>query len=594
MQKYCAPLRDMSFVFHELLDVESEYRQLQPESDLSRELIDSVLEEGARFAEDVLAPLNRVGDEHGCRLEAGKVTTPPGFRRAYQLFCEAGWPGVSADPKYGGQGLPHAVGYALEEMLNSANHAWAMYPTLTHGAYGALYVSGAAQQKQLYLPHLVSGRWTGTMCLTEPQAGSDLGLVKAQAVPDGDGAYRLTGTKIFVSSGEHDLSENIVHLVLARLPDAPPGSRGISLFIVPKLLPDAAGKVQQANGVECTGLEHKLGIHGNATCVIQLENATGFLVGEPHRGLPAMFVMMNAARLGVGMQGLGLTEVAYQHARAYAKERLQSRSLSGPKAPDKPADPILVHADVRRMLLTQKAYIEGGRALAYWTALMLDRSKEHPDASVRQDSDDLLSLFTPVVKAFLTDNSVLCTNLAMQVCGGHGYIRETGMDQFIRDARITTIYEGTNTIQSLDLLGRKVLLDGGAKLRKFSALVRAFIEQARPAEGMGPFVEPLANLVGRLEQLTLELAGRAMANKDEVGAAATDYLRVLGHVAFAYFWARMAHVSLARASTGEAFYTSKLATARFYFARLLPEVEASFRCVSSGASTLFELDAEAF
>jgi alkylation response protein AidB-like acyl-CoA dehydrogenase len=594
MQKYSAPLRDMSFVFHELLDVESEYRQLQPESDLSRELIDRVLEEGARFAADVLAPLNRVGDEHGCRLEAGKVATPPGFRRAYQLFCEAGWPGVSADPEYGGQGLPHAVGYALEEMLNSANHAWAMYPTLTHGAYGALYVSGTEQQKRLYLPHLVSGRWTGTMCLTEPQAGSDLGLVKAQAVPDGEGAYRLTGTKIFVSSGEHDLSENIVHLVLARLPDAPPGSKGISLFIVPKMLPDEAGKVQKANGVECTGLEHKLGIHGNATCVIQLESATGFLVGEPHRGLPAMFVMMNAARLGVGMQGLGLTEVAYQHARAYAQERLQSRSLSGPKAPDKPADPILVHADVRRMLLTQKAYVEGGRALAYWAALMLDRSKEHPDAQVRQDSDDLLSLFTPVVKAFLTDNSVLCTNLALQVCGGHGYICETGMEQFVRDARITTIYEGTNTIQSLDLLGRKVLLDGGGKLRKFSAMVQAFVERARPTEGMQPFVEPLAALVGRFEQLTLELAGRAIANKDEVGAAATDYLRIMGHVAFAYFWARMAQVALARAATGDAFYTSKLATARFYFARLLPEVEASFRSVSSGASTLFELDAEAF
>jgi alkylation response protein AidB-like acyl-CoA dehydrogenase len=594
MQQYSAPLRDMSFVFHELLEVEDEYRQLYPEDDLSRALIDRVLEEGARFAEEVLSPLNRIGDEHGCRLQGGKVTTPPGFKQAYQRFCEAGWPGVAADPLYGGQGLPHAVGYALEEMLNSANHAWAMYPTLTHGAYGAVHANGTTQQKRLYLPKLVSGRWTGTMCLTEPQAGSDLGLVRSQAVPDGEGAYRLTGTKIFVSSGEHDLSENIVHLVLARLPDAPSGSKGISLFIVPKLLPDENGKVERANAVECTGIEHKLGINGNATCVIQLEGATGFLVGAPHRGLSAMFVMMNAARLGVGMQGLGLTEVAYQHSRAYAKERLQSRSLSGTKAPDKPADPIFVHADVRRMLLTQKAFAEGGRALAYWVAFMFDRSKTHPDPRERQDSDDLVSLFTPVVKAFLTDNSVLCTNLALQVCGGHGYIRETGMDQFVRDARITTIYEGTNTIQSLDLLGRKVLLDGGAKLAKFAALVQAFIEAAQAAHAMREFTEPLADVVLRFEQLTLKLAGRALVNKDEVGAAATDYMRIMGHVALAYFWARMAQLSLAPAALGEQFYIAKLATARFYFGRLLPEVEASFRSVSSGASTLLELEAEGF
>jgi alkylation response protein AidB-like acyl-CoA dehydrogenase len=594
MRQYSAPLRDMSFVFHELLDVETEYRALHAESDLSRELIDRVLEEAARFAEDVLAPLNRIGDEHGCRLEAGKVLTPPGFKQAYERFCESGWPGVAADPQYGGQGLPHALGYALEEMLNSANHAWAMYPTLTHGAYGALYANGTAQQRELYLPKLVSGRWTGTMCLTEPQAGSDLGLVRAQAVPDGAGAYKLTGTKIFVSSGEHDLSENIVHLVLARLPDAPPGSKGISLFIVPKLLPDETSSALTANGVECTGIEHKLGIHGNATCMIQLERATGFLVGAPHRGLAAMFVMMNAARLGVGMQGLGLTEVAYQHAREYAKERLQSRSLSGPKAPDKPADPIMVHADVRRMLLTQKAYVEGGRALSYWVALMFDRSKAHRDANVRQDSDDLVSLFTPIVKAFLTDNSVLCTNLALQVCGGHGYIRETGMEQFVRDARITTIYEGTNTIQALDLLGRKVLLDGGAKLRKFDALVKAFIERARRVDAMREFIEPLASLAQRFERLTLDLAGRALVNKDEVGAAATDYLRIMGHLALAYFWARMAQVALARAATHDAFYASKLATARFYYGRLLPEVEASFLSINSGAKTLYELDAEAF
>jgi len=593
MQQYSAPLRDMSFVFHELLEVESEYRQLQPQADRSRELIDSVLEAGARFAEDVVSPLQRIGDEHGCRLEAGRVTTPPGFKRAYQLFCEAGWPGAAADPHHGGQGLPDALGYALEEMLNSANLAWAMYVTLTRGAYGALRESATAL-REVCLPKLVSGRWTGTMCLTEPQAGSDLGLVKTEAVPDGAGAYRLTGTKIFVSAGEHDLSENILHLVLARLPDAPAGSKGISLFLVPKLLPDAAGRAHDNNRIECLGIERKLGIHGNATCVIQLDGATGFLVGEPHRGLPAMFVMMNAARLGVGIQGLGLMQVAYQHARDYAKGRLQSRSLSGAKAPDQPADPIVVHADVRRMLLTQKAYIEGGRALAYWLALMLDRSKAHPDPGLRRDSNDLVSLFTPVVKAFLTDNAVLCTNLALQVCGGHGYIRDTGLEQFVRDARITTIYEGTNTIQALDLLGRKVLFDGGAKLRKFGDLVRTFVELAQGTAGMRQFTAPLVQLAGRLERLTLELGARALSNRDELGAAATDYLRILGHFACAYFWARMAHIALPRAAAGEAFYASKLATARFYFARLLPEVEASFQTASSGASTLFELDAEAF
>jgi alkylation response protein AidB-like acyl-CoA dehydrogenase len=594
MGQYNAPLRDMAFVLHELLGVEREYGKLYPGAELTRELIDQVLEEGARFASEVLFPLNRAGDEHGCRLEAGRVLTAPGFKEAYDQFCSAGWPGIVADPAYGGQGLPHAVGYALEEMLNSANHAWTMYPTLTHGAYGALLEHATEQQKQLYLPRLVSGRWTGTMCLTEPQAGSDLGLVRTQAVPDGEGGFVITGTKIFVSSGEHDMSENIVHLVLARLPGAPGGSKGISLFLVPKLIPDERGEPGVRNAVVCGALEHKLGIHGNATCVINLDGAKGFLVGEPHRGLQAMFVMMNAARLGVGIQGLGLTEVAYQNAVAYAKERLQSRSISGPKAPDKPADPILVHADVRRMLLTQKAYVEGGRAFAYWIALTYDTSKTDPDPQVRAEADDLVSLFTPVVKAFLTDNANLCTNLALQVCGGHGYIHETGMDQYVRDARITTIYEGTNTIQSLDLLGRKVLLDGGAKLAKFGALVKAFLAQARETEGMAEFAEPLAELAGKVERLTLELAGRALQSRDEVAAAAGDYLRVVGHLTFAYFWARAAQIALSHGASEDPIYAAKLATARFYFQRLLPEVEGLIASARSGAQNLFELSAEGF
>ncbi|HTV23893.1 MAG TPA: acyl-CoA dehydrogenase C-terminal domain-containing protein [Polyangiaceae bacterium] len=593
MGQYSAPLGDMSFVLHELLQVEKAYAELHPEGGFNQELIDQVLGQAAKFASEVLFPLNRTGDQHGCRLEGGKVITPPGFKEAYERFCEAGWPSIASDPEYGGQGVPHGVGYALEEMVNSANHAWAMYPTLTHGAYGALYVHGTDEQKKLYLPRLISGRWTGTMCLTEPQAGSDLGLVRTRAEPKGD-SYEITGTKIFVSSGEHDMSENIIHLVLARLPDAPAGSKGISLFIVPKLIPNADGEPGARNGIECTALEHKLGIHGNATCVMNLERAQGFLVGEPHKGLQAMFVMMNAARLGVGMQGLGLTEVAYQNALGYAKERLQSRSLSGPKEPSKPADPILVHADVRRMLLTQKAYVEGGRALAYWVALMFDTAVSHRDAAKRKDADDLVQLFTPVVKAFLTDNSVLCTNLALQVCGGHGYIHETGMDQYVRDARITTIYEGTNTIQSLDLLGRKVLLDGGAKLRKFDALVKAFSAEAQGTAGMAEFLEPLAATGKTLERLTLEVGGRAMQDRDEVGAASVDYLRVLGHYGFAYFWARMAHIALSHGASRDGLYAAKLATARFYFQRLLPEVESAARSASSGSRNLFELDAEHF
>jgi alkylation response protein AidB-like acyl-CoA dehydrogenase len=597
MGQYAAPTRDMQFVFHELLQVDRELRPVPAHAELTRELVDQVVAEAGTFVAEVLFPLNAIGDREGCRFDGGgggTVTTPPGFKDAYRRFCEAGWPAVVGEPAYGGQGLPHTVGFALEEMLNSANQAWAMYPCLTHGAYGALLAHGTPEQKRVYLPKLVSGRWSGTMCLTEPQAGTDLGLIRTRAEPDGQGAYKLTGTKIFVSAGEHDLCENIVHLVLARLPGAPAGSKGISLFIVPKFVPDATGEVGARNRIHCGAIEHKMGIHGNATCVMNLEEATGFLVGEPHRGLPAMFVMMNSARIGVGMQGLGLTEVAYQNAAAYAKERLQSRSLAGPKAPDRAADPIIVHPDVRRMLLTQRAYAEGGRAFAYWVALMFDKAIGHPDPEVRKQSDDMVALFTPVVKAFLTDNAVACTNLALQVFGGHGYIRESGMEQHVRDARITTIYEGTNTVQALDLLGRKVLMDSGTKLRAFAAQVAAFMEQEGRAEGMGEFVEPLGSLAGKLEKLTLEVGMRAMQDREEVGAAAVDYLRLLGHFAVAYFWARAARIALANATSGDPFYPAKLATARFYFRRLLPETESLIAAIRSGAGPLLALDAESF
>jgi alkylation response protein AidB-like acyl-CoA dehydrogenase len=593
MGQYIAPRRDMQFVLHELLDVENEFKALPAFSEIGKDVVDQVLGQAAKFTAEVLFPLNQSGDHEGCHFQNGEVTTPKGFKEAYARYCEAGWPSLSADTNYGGQGLPHTVQYVVQEMLNSANQAFTMYPGLAHGAYEALHAHGTDEQKQTYLPKLVSGEWCGTMCLTEPHAGTDLGLLRTKAEPDGKGAYKITGTKIFVSAGEHDLSENIVHLVLAKLPDAPPGTRGISLFVVPKFIPDTNGQVGERNRVRCGSIEHKLGIRANATCVINLEDATGYIVGQPHKGLQAMFVMMNGARLGVGLQGLGLTEVAYQNAAAYAKERIQSRSLSGPKEPNKPADPIIVHPDVRRMLLTQRAYVEGGRAFAYWVALALDKSQHHPDEKVRKENDDLVALLTPIVKAFLTDNGFLCTNLAMQVFGGHGYIQEGGMDQYVRDARINMIYEGTNTIQSLDLLGRKVLGDGGAKLRLFGSLIERFVEQAGAGGDMAEFTKPLVALRKRVDELTSLLAGRAKKDPEEMGAAAVDYLRLAGHLVFAYFWARMAEIALKKQAE-EPFYKAKLATARFYFGRLIHETEALVPSASSGAANLLTLEADLF
>jgi len=595
MARYTPPLRDIRFVMHELLDVEGTLKTLPPYAETSRELIDQVIEEGGKFCAEVLFPLNRSGDEEGCRwAEGGVVTTPKGFRQAWEQFRQAGWPTLTCDPQYGGQGLPVAVGIAFQEMMNSGSQAWAMYPGLTHGAYDCLHAHGTPEQKALYIPKLVSGEWTGTMCLTEPHSGTDLGLLRTKAEPQGDGSYRITGTKIFISSGEHDLAANIVHLVLARLPDAPAGTRGISLFIVPKFVPNADGSPGARNGVRCARLEEKMGIHASATCVMDLDGAAGWLVGEPNKGLNAMFVMMNAARIGVGMQSLGLTEVAYQNSLDYAKERLQMRSLSGAKAPDKPADPIIVHPDVRRMLLTQKAYAEGSRAFAYWTALQADIALTHPDAEARKDAEDMLALLTPVVKAFITDNGFLCTNLAMQVYGGHGYIREWGMEQYVRDARINMIYEGTNAIQALDLLGRKVLGDNGAKLRKFGKLITALVEAEGTNEEMSEFIDPLADLGQKVEKLTMEVGMKAFGNADEAGAAAVDYLRVIGHLVLGYFWARMARIALDRADSGDPVYRSKLATARFYFAKLFPETAMLIRTARAGAAPLMNVEAELF
>jgi alkylation response protein AidB-like acyl-CoA dehydrogenase len=478
-------------------------------------------------------------------------------------------------------------------MLNSANQAWTMYPGLSHGAYEALHAHGSEAQKALYLPKLTSGEWTGTMCLTEPHCGTDLGLLRTRAEPQPDGTYALTGNKIFISAGEHDMAANIVHLVLARLPDAPPGSKGISLFLVPKFNVSADGALGSRNGIYCGGLEHKMGIHGNSTCQMVLDGAIGTLVGVPHKGLAAMFVMMNAARLGVGNQSLGLTEVAYQNALAYAKDRLQMRSLSGTKAKDKPADPIIVHPDVRKMLLTAKAYAEGGRALVIFCTVLIDKELHHPDEKVRKDSAEMVALLTPIVKAFLTDNGHIATNACMQVFGGHGFIKEWGMEQHVRDNRINMIYEGTNTIQSLDLLGRKVLGNNGATLTKFGKLIAALVAEEGVNEKMAEFINPLAQLGEQMTKFTTEIGFKGFQNPDEVGAAAVDYLRVAGHLVFAYFWARMAQVALREIAAGntDSFYLGKLQTARFYFAKLFPETATLMRTARSGASALMDTDA---
>ncbi|WP_197324574.1 acyl-CoA dehydrogenase C-terminal domain-containing protein [Ralstonia solanacearum] len=595
MGQYTAPLRDMQFVLHELLDVEGHLKEMPAHAEIDADTINQVIEEAGKFCSEVIFPLNQSGDREGCTYHGdGVVTAPTGFKDAYKQYVDGGWPALGCDPEYGGQGLPILINNAVYEMLNSANQAWTMYPGLSHGAYEALHAHGTDELKQRYLPKLVSGVWTGTMCLTEPHCGTDLGILRTRAEPLADGAYAITGTKIFISAGEHDLSENIVHLVLARLPDAPPGTKGISLFVVPKFIPDAGGKPGERNGVKCGSIEHKMGIHGNATCVINLDGAKGWMVGEPNKGLNAMFVMMNAARLGVGMQGLGLTEVAYQNSAAYAKERLQMRSLSGPKAPDKPADPIIVHPDVRRMLLTQRAYAEGGRAFAYWIALQIDRELSHPNESARKEAADLVALLTPVIKAFLTDNAFTATNEGMQVFGGHGYIAEWGMEQYVRDARINMIYEGTNTVQSLDLLGRKILGDMGARMKKFGKIVQDFVEAEGTSEAMQEFINPLADIGDKVQKLTMEIGMKAMANPDEVGAAAVPYLRVVGHLVFAYFWARMAKIALEKQGNGDTFYKAQLATARFYFAKLLPETAYQIRAARAGVKPLMELEAELF
>ncbi len=595
MPSYTPPLRDMQFVLHEVFHVADAFQAMPAHADTDADTINAVLEEAGKFAAEVAFPLNRSGDAEGCHYDNAthSVTTPKGFKEAYAQYVEGGWPALSCAPEFGGQGLPHTVNQCLYEMLNSANQAWTMYPGLSHGAYEALVAHGTEEQKKTYLPKLVNGQWTGTMCLTEPHCGTDLGLLRTKAEPQADGSYKITGNKIFISAGEHDVAENIVHLVLARLPDAPKGSKGISLFVVPKFMVNADGSLGARNPIYCTGLEHKMGIHGNATAQIALDGAIGTLVGQPHKGLAAMFVMMNAARLGVGNQSLGLTEVAFQNALAYAKDRIQMRSLSGTKAKDKDADPIIVHPDVRKMLLTAKAYAEGARALQIYCTLLLDTAHSHPDEKVRADSEELVALLTPIVKAFVTDNGHIATNACMQVFGGHGFIKEWGMEQYVRDNRINMIYEGTNTIQSLDLLGRKVLGNQGATLKKFGKLIGQLVAEEGVNEKMAEFINPIAVLGDQMTKFTTEIGFKGLQNPDEVGAAAVDYLRVAGHLVFGYLFARMAQVALRQIAAGstDPFYTAKLQTARFYFAKLFPEVQTLMRTARAGSKVLMDTDA---
>ena len=594
MPAYKAPLRDMRFVLNELIDAER-LRALPGCAELVPEVVDPVLEEAAKLCEEVLFPLNRPGDEEGCTLQNGVVRTPKGFPEAYKLFREGGWPALGCDPAYGGQGLPTSIGVLVQEMICSANLSFGMYPGLSHGAYSALAKHGTEELRDRYLPKLVSGEWTGTMCLTEPQCGTDLGLIRTKAVPAGDGTYRITGNKIFISAGEHDLAENILHLVLAKLPDAPPGTRGISLFLVPKFLPTEDDRPGARNGVTCTALEHKMGIKASATCALAFEDAVGWLVGRPHKGLSAMFTMMNEARISVGIQGLGLAEVSYQNAVTYAKERLQGRALGGAAAPDRQADPIIVHPDVRRMLLTMRALVEGCRALVMLTALEADVAALHPEPELRAAADDYVQLMTPIIKAFLTDAGWDATALGMQVLGGHGYIREWGMEQYVRDARIAQIYEGTNGIQALDLVGRKMGAHAGRYLRRFFHPVLEYIEAKSEEERMGEFVLPLSKAFGRLQQATALVAQRGMADPFEAGAAATDYLRLFGLTALGFVWARMAEIALEK-QDGDAtgFYRAKLATARFFMQRMLPQTSSLAASIMAGGETLRAMEEAAF
>ena len=591
---YKAPVRDLSFVLHDVLQVEN-FGNLLPDADLSRDLIDQIVEEGGKFAEEVIAPINRIGDQEGCHITGGVVTTPKGWKEAYNQMVEAGWPSLGFSTEFGGQGMPSVVSSAVGQFTAGASAAFSMYPGLTSGAFHGIEASASDEIKQKYLPKMASGEWTGTMNLTEPQCGTDLGMVRTKAVPNGDGSYSITGQKIWISAGEHDFADNIIHTVLARVEGAVPGIKGLSLFVVPKFLVNEDGSLGERNGVACAGLEHKMGIHGNATAVMAYENAKGWLIGEEGRGMNNMFVVMNEARLGTGLQGLAIGDAAYQAAVEFANDRLQGRSLTGPKNPDGPADPIMVHPDVRRMLLESKAYVEGGRAFILWTALQADLQKA-ADEAVATKAKDYMGLITPVLKAYLTDKGFHVASLAMQVHGGSGYTEHFPASQYLRDARITMIYEGTNGIQALDLVGRKLPANGGRAIMSWFADIDAFVGENSEDEAIKPFIDGLADAKKKLQEATMWLMQNGMANPDNAAAASTDYLHIFGLTAYAFLWAQMAKAAQEKIAAGDAdpYYANKLMTGRYFVERILPDAGAHLKKLKSGAEVLMQMPAEAF
>ncbi|QSL94179.1 acyl-CoA dehydrogenase C-terminal domain-containing protein [Ectopseudomonas toyotomiensis] len=592
MADYQAPLRDMRFVLNEVFEVSKLWAELPALAEVvDADTASAILEEAGKVTAGSIAPLNRSGDEEGCSWDNGAVKTPAGFPEAYQTYAEGGWVGVGGSPEFGGMGMPKVIGAQVEEMVNSANLSFGLYPMLTAGACLSILNHASEELKAQYLPNMYAGVWAGSMCLTEPHAGTDLGIIRTKAEPQADGSYKISGTKIFITGGEHDLTENIIHLVLAKLPDAPAGPKGISLFIVPKVIVNADGSLGDKNALGCGSIEHKMGIKASATCVMNFDGATGYLVGEVNKGLNAMFTMMNYERLGVGIQGLALGERSYQSAIEYARERIQSRAPTGPVAKDKAADPIIVHPDVRRMLLTMKALNEGGRAFSSYVAMQLDTAKYSEDKDTAKRADELVALLTPVAKAFLTDMALETTVHGQQIFGGHGFIREWGQEQLVRDCRITQIYEGTNGIQSLDLMGRKIVGSGGSYYKHLADEIKAFVASADAS--LDEFTKPLAAAVQNLDELTAWVLDRAKSNPNEIGAASVEYLHVFGYTAYAYMWALMARAALGKEGQDE-FYASKLGTARFYFARLLPRIHSLSASVKAGSESLYLLDAAQF
>jgi alkylation response protein AidB-like acyl-CoA dehydrogenase len=601
MLSYKAPITDIKFLFEDVFNFYDHYQQYPEFEEATPDLVDAIFQECAKFCENELLPLNQSGDKEGCTFDNGKVTTPKGFKEAYKQYVDGGWQSLSHPIEHGGQGLPASLGMVKSEMMGTANWSWAMYPGLSHGAMNTVQVHGTAEQKEIYLTKLTEGTWTGTMCLTEPQCGTDLGQVKTKAVPNDDGTFNVSGTKIFISAGEHDLAENIIHIVLARLPNAPKGTRGISLFIVPKMEVDKQGNVGGSNNVICGSIEDKMGIKANATAVLNFDNAKGVLIGEENKGLECMFTFMNTARVGTALQGICAAELAYQNSLLYAKERLSMRSLTGTKKPDLVADPIIVHPDVRKMLMTQKAITEGGRAMIYYTAKIVDDIEMQKDEKLRRKADNRLGFITPILKAFLTELGSESANHGLQIFGGHGFIKEWGMEQIVRDTRISTLYEGTTGIQALDLLGRKILLNRGKYLKHFTMEILSFCKDKSMISNnphkrqMNKFIWPLSKAVANWQKNTLRLSLKAKKNRDVVGSASVDYLMYSGYITMAYFWAQMAQAAYEKLATdveNRDFYRAKIKTAEFYFERMLPRTKSLATTMMANPKTLMQLDEE--